>query len=197
MPSPWNNAALNPTTAQKLGFKKFDVVKVEGPAGSFEASIYPLPGLHPDAVVVPRGNGHGKTAGTIERDNGVNPLVALAKGMDAATGAVVTAVTLGLPSVNVPVLSTTSVSTRSIRSRASAFLMSTPINAPRPTPTMIDMGVAKPRAHGQATINTATAATKAKENRGSGPKVIQPAKAIAATPITSGTNQAETSSAMR
>ena len=33
--------------------------------------------------------------------------------------------------------------------------------APRPTPTMIDIGVASPSAHGQAMISTATAATRA------------------------------------
>ena len=58
------------------------------------------------------------------------------------------AVTCGLPSVSVPVLSTTSVSTFSMRSSASAFLISTPACAPRPTPTMIDIGVARPSAHG-------------------------------------------------
>ena len=52
----------------------------------------------------------------------------------------------GLPSVSVPVLSTTSVSTFSMRSSASAFLISTPAWAPRPTPTMIDIGVASPSA---------------------------------------------------
>ena len=46
-----------------------------------------------------------------------------------------------------------------MRSRASAFLISTPAWAPRPTPTMIDMGVASPSAHGQAMMSTATAAT--------------------------------------
>ena len=71
------------------------------------------------------------------------------------------AVTAGLPSVSVPVLSTTSVSTFSMRSSASAFLISTPACAPRPTPTMIDIGVARPSAHGQAMISTATAATSA------------------------------------
>jgi molybdopterin-containing oxidoreductase family iron-sulfur binding subunit len=81
---------LNPTTASKLGLRQYDVVKVEGPAGSFEASVYPLPGLHPDAVVVPRGNGHSATSGTIERLNGINPLVAFAKASDALTGAPVT-----------------------------------------------------------------------------------------------------------
>jgi hypothetical protein len=47
----------------------------------------------------------------------------------------------------------------SIRSSASAFLISTPTCAPRPTPTMIDIGVARPSAQGQAMISTATAAT--------------------------------------
>ena len=67
----------------------------------------------------------------------------------------------GLPSVSVPVLSTTSVSTFSRTSSASAFLMSTPAVAPRPVPTMIDIGVASPSAHGQAMISTATALTRA------------------------------------
>ncbi len=69
--------------------------------------------------------------------------------------------TAGLPSVSVPVLSTTSVSTFSMRSSASAFRISTPACAPRPTPTMIDIGVARPSAHGQAMMSTATAATSA------------------------------------
>jgi Fe-S-cluster-containing dehydrogenase component/anaerobic selenocysteine-containing dehydrogenase len=81
---------LNPTTMAKLNFKKYDVVKVEGAAGSFESSVYPLPGLHPDAVVVPRGNGHTAAAGQIAGGNGVDPLIAIAKAVDAATGAPVT-----------------------------------------------------------------------------------------------------------
>ena len=63
----------------------------------------------------------------------------------------------GLPSVKVPVLSTTNVSIFSRTSNASAFLINTPAVAPRPTPTMIDIGVAKPSAQGQAMISTATA----------------------------------------
>ena len=76
-------------------------------------------------------------------------------------GAVTISITAGLPSVSVPVLSTTSVSILSIRSSASAFLIRTPACAPRPTPTMIDMGVASPSAQGQAMIRTATASTSA------------------------------------
>ena len=79
------------------------------------------------------------------------------------------AVTRGRPSVSVPVLSTTSVSTRASSSSASAFLISTPALAPRPVPTMIAIGVARPSAHGQAMISTATALTSACAKRGSGP----------------------------
>ena len=75
--------------------------------------------------------------------------------------AAVIAVTDGLPSVRVPVLSTTRVSTFSSRSSASAFLISTPARAPLPTPTMIDIGVARPSAQGQAMISTDTATTSA------------------------------------
>ena len=76
-------------------------------------------------------------------------------------GAATTETSRGFPSVSVPVLSTTSVSTFSRTSSASAFLMSTPAVAPRPVPTMIDIGVASPSAQGQAMISTATALTSA------------------------------------
>jgi hypothetical protein len=67
----------------------------------------------------------------------------------------------GRPSVRVPVLSTTRVSTFSRISSASAFRISTPASAPRPVPIMIDIGVASPSAHGHAMIRTATALTSA------------------------------------
>ena len=72
-----------------------------------------------------------------------------------------TETSFGRPSVSVPVLSTTNVSMFSRISRTSAFLVNTPALAPRPMPTMIDIGVANPSAQGQAMINTATALTKA------------------------------------
>ena len=102
------------------------------------------------------------------------------------------ATTFGLPSVSVPVLSTTSVSTFSMRSSASAFLISTPACAPRPTPTMIDIGVARPSAQGQAMMSTLTAATRPNAMRGSGPNQAQAPKASSATAITAGTNQPAT-----
>ena len=63
----------------------------------------------------------------------------------------------GLPSVSVPVLSTISVSTLRRFSIAAASRNSTPCVAALPVATMIDIGVARPSAHGQAMISTATA----------------------------------------
>ena len=59
-------------------------------------------------------------------------------------------------------------------------------------PTMMDMGVARPSAQGQAMIRTETAATSPKVKRGSGPMLDQMTNAITATPMTAGTNQPET-----
>jgi len=58
-------------------------------------------------------------------------------------------------------LSNTIVSTRRVCSRISGPLISTPIGAPRPVRTMSAVGVARPSAHGQAMIRTATAAVNA------------------------------------
>src|SRR3954462_8556723 len=111
--------------------------------------------------------------------------------------AVTILVTLGLPSVSVPVLSTTSVSTLRSTSIASAFLNSTPVVAPLPVATMIDIGVARPSAHGQAMINTATALMIAGAIRGSGPIVPQAIAVITATATTLGTKYPATTSASR
>ena len=66
------------------------------------------------------------------------------------------------PVVTVPVLSSTTVSTRRVDSSTSGPLMRMPSWAPRPVPTSRAVGVARPSAHGQAMIRTATAAVKAR-----------------------------------
>ena len=66
----------------------------------------------------------------------------------------------GLP-VTVPVLSRSIVSTRRVDSRVSGPLIRIPSWAPRPVPTSSAVGVARPRAHGQAMMRTATAAVNA------------------------------------
>ena len=72
-------------------------------------------------------------------------------------GAGITSVTLGRPTVSVPVLSNTIVSTPASVSRASALFTRMPSSAPRPVATMIAVGVASPIAHGHAITSTATA----------------------------------------
>ena len=62
--------------------------------------------------------------------------------------------TRGLPSVSVPVLSRTTALTEPSRSSASALRNRTPFSAPLPVPTMIEVGVARPSAQGQAMIST-------------------------------------------
>ena len=65
------------------------------------------------------------------------------------------------PVVTVPVLSSTTVSTRRVDSSTCGPLIRMPSWAPRPVPTSSAVGVASPRAHGQAMISTATAAVNA------------------------------------
>ena len=106
-----------------------------------------------------------------------------------------TETSLGFPRVRVPVLSTTSVSTFLSVSIVSAFLKSTPTVAPLPLATIIDIGVARPRAHGQAMINTATALIRAWVSFGSGPTSAQIMNVTIDMPTTVGTKYAATTSA--
>ncbi len=82
--------AMNPETAKKMGLRRNDVLKVVSDAGTIEAALYPLPGVHADAVVIHRGNGHAQGVSKISGGNGVDPLVLFAKAIDSATGMPVT-----------------------------------------------------------------------------------------------------------
>ncbi len=62
-----------------------------------------------------------------------------------------------------------------------------PCVAPLPVPTVTDIGVARPRAHGQAMISTDTAATRAKMNTGGGPNTNQATEAHTAITMITGT----------
>lgn len=87
----WDSwVALNPNTAKKLGFRRNDLLTVETDAGKLNVALYPLPGLHPDAVIINRGNGHKEGSGTIQGGVGVDPLQLFGKANDPITGAPVT-----------------------------------------------------------------------------------------------------------
>ena len=62
----------------------------------------------------------------------------------------------------VPVLSNTTVCTRPVSSREAAVLNSRPFFAPRPLPTMMATGVARPKAQGQLMTSTEIPRAKAK-----------------------------------
>ena len=99
------------------------------------------------------------------------------------------------PVVTVPVLSSTIVSTRRVDSSTSGPLIRMPSWAPRPVPTIRAVGVASPRAHGQAMIRTATAAVNAAVSPASAP--IQNPRVATDSAITIGTKIPETRSARR
>lgn len=82
--------ALNPNTAKKLGFKRNDLLTVETDAGRVNVALYPLPGLHADAAVINRGNGHAVGTGTVQGGVGIDPLALIAKDGDSVTGAAIT-----------------------------------------------------------------------------------------------------------
>ncbi len=106
-----------------------------------------------------------------------------------------TSATLIAPVVTVPVLSSTTVSMPRTVSSTCGSLINTPSCAPRPVPTRIAVGVARPSAHGQAMISTATAAVNAAAT--GWPDSSQPASVTAAMINTAGTKTAETRSASR
>ena len=109
-----------------------------------------------------------------------------------------TSVTENCPSVSVPVLSNTTVSTFRATSSAPPSRIKMPFSAARPIPTASAAGVASPSAHGQAMISTLTALFHAMRRRSSGgPAIIHAANVAAATPRMIGTNTAAIRSASR
>ena len=70
--------------------------------------------------------------------------------------------------------------------------MSTPLEAPRPIPTMMAVGVARPSAHGHAMTSTATVIISAFITAGSGARNDHTAKTTTATIRTTGTKSAVT-----
>ena len=106
-------------------------------------------------------------------------------------------VTVGFPSVSVPVLSRSTMRTLVNHSSASPLRMRMPCSAAFPVPTRIAVGVANPSAQGHAMISTVMRATVAKIAAGCGPRSNQITNAPIASAITIGTNTPATRSARR
>lgn len=67
---------IHPDTAQKTGLKDGDIVRISSVYGEMEALVLTYPGIRPDTVAVPLGQGH-TDYGRYARDMGSNPVAQL------------------------------------------------------------------------------------------------------------------------
>jgi anaerobic selenocysteine-containing dehydrogenase len=83
---------LNPQTATKLGVSQGDIVEVSSPQGSLRAPAVIVPGIAPDLVAMPVGQGHEHFTRFASK-RGVNPIAILAPATEPETGALAWAAT--------------------------------------------------------------------------------------------------------
>jgi anaerobic selenocysteine-containing dehydrogenase len=76
---------INPVTAANYGISQGDVVRIHSMAGTIEAPALLFPGLRPDVVAVPIGQGHTEY-GRYAKGRGVNPLQIVAAAFDHESG---------------------------------------------------------------------------------------------------------------
>ena len=79
---------INPETAHKLDIHEGDVLTIASPRGSIALPAFLYPGLRPDVIAIPVGQGHTQF-GRYARNRGANPLRISASARDEASGAVV------------------------------------------------------------------------------------------------------------
>lgn len=80
----WNSwVEINPRTAEALGLKDDDVVRLTSPAGEIEAVVYKFPAIRPDTVAIPFGQGHS-ALGRWAEGRGANPAALLGASVNEA-----------------------------------------------------------------------------------------------------------------
>jgi len=79
---------INPETAHKLEIHEGDVLTITSPKGSIELPAFLYPGLRPEVIAIPAGQGHTQF-GRYAQNRGANPLSISASAVDEASGAVV------------------------------------------------------------------------------------------------------------
>lgn len=79
----WTNyAAMLPDTARKFKLKQGSVIKIKTATGTAKLPVHLIPGLHPDALIIPLG--YGRTAaGKVADGRGVNALDLCTTGNDS------------------------------------------------------------------------------------------------------------------
>lgn len=85
-------AEINPKTAMARGIRQGDLIRVISPHGSLDIPAVHFPGIRPDLVAVPIGQGH-RTYGRYAANRGVNPLALLGALFDRDSGRLATAAT--------------------------------------------------------------------------------------------------------
>ncbi|MBI2267467.1 MAG: hypothetical protein HYU64_20245 [Armatimonadetes bacterium] len=75
---------LHDSVAEESGIERGDVVRIVSEAGSIEAPAFPSPGIHPDCIAVPVGQGHTSYGRYAQR--GANPLTLLKSQWQEGTG---------------------------------------------------------------------------------------------------------------
>ena len=83
---------MNPETASKLGLGDGDIVTVESSQGRIDVPIVVFPGIRPDTVAMPCGQGHDRL-GRYATHRGANPLSILAPLSESKTGTLAWAAT--------------------------------------------------------------------------------------------------------
>ncbi len=69
----WNSwVEINPKTAEELGLKDDEVVRIVSPLGVIEASVYQYPAIRPEVIAMPFGQGHS-AYGRYAAGRGSNP----------------------------------------------------------------------------------------------------------------------------
>ena len=79
---------INPETAHKLEIHEGDVLTITSPQGSIDLPAFLYPGLRPDVIAIPVGQGHSQF-GRYAQNVGANPLRISASALDSTSGAVV------------------------------------------------------------------------------------------------------------
>jgi anaerobic selenocysteine-containing dehydrogenase len=79
---------INPETAHKLEIHEGDVLTITSPQGSIELPAFLYPGLRPDVIAIPVGQGHTQF-GRYAQNTGANPLRISASALDQTSAAVV------------------------------------------------------------------------------------------------------------
>jgi len=80
---------IHPSTAAEMQIREGDILEVQSASGSVRAKAYLFPGLQPDTVSMPLGQGH-TAYGRYANGMGVNPFKILNPLFDAQTGELAT-----------------------------------------------------------------------------------------------------------